>query len=304
MTVAHYKNGNYSVFIDLKTGTKIRYNKEDTLTPSRPESIDVKITNKCNHQCFFCHENSTPNGKKASYKTMEKFVSDLPEYTEIAVGGGNLLEDTDHTEWFLRMLVRHNCIPSITVQQEDFLKHRYLLEMWYKQQLFYGLGVSLSNAQDKNFIYTITHSEIPTIVLHVIVGLFNQSDFKTLSKQNLKILILGYKEIRRGKQCGYLNTARFQFNKDMLIKYLRNGIAQDSFATISFDNLALEQLKIREILPKEVWNKYYMGDDGEYTFYVDLVEETFAKSSIEIADRISFKNLYLSPQEMFDLIKR
>ena len=43
-----YKNGNYTVRINLENGTKIRYNNEDSMIPEYPESIDITITNQCN----------------------------------------------------------------------------------------------------------------------------------------------------------------------------------------------------------------------------------------------------------------
>lgn len=50
-----YTNGNYNVTLSLKDGTKIRETEEDEFIPSRPESIDIKITNKCDIGCLFCH---------------------------------------------------------------------------------------------------------------------------------------------------------------------------------------------------------------------------------------------------------
>ena len=57
-----YINGNYNVTLSLKDGTKIRETEEDEFIPSRPESIDIKITNKCDIGCPFCHENSIAEG--------------------------------------------------------------------------------------------------------------------------------------------------------------------------------------------------------------------------------------------------
>ena len=47
----------------------------------------------------------------------------------------------------------------------------------------------------------------------------------------------------------------------------------------AFDNLAVDQLRLREVLGDKNFNDFYMGDDGEYTMYVDAVEERFAVSS-------------------------
>ena len=50
--------------------------------------------------------------------------------------------------------------------------------------------------------------------------------------------------------------------------------------TKHFDNLAIAQLRVRDLLSDEKWNKFYMGDDGDYTFYIDLVKGEFAQNSV------------------------
>ena len=53
MSFVKVKNGNYMMFIDLETGTKIRKNNLDCFIPEKPESMDIKITNKCDMGCAF-----------------------------------------------------------------------------------------------------------------------------------------------------------------------------------------------------------------------------------------------------------
>jgi hypothetical protein len=52
------------------------------------------------------------------------------------------------------------------------------------------------------------------------------------------------------------------------------------FPLVSFDNLALEQLNIKDKVSPNEWERSYMGDDGSFTMYVDLVKEQYAVSSI------------------------
>ena len=54
-----YHNGNYDVFINLENGTKVRKNDLDNLTPEYPESMDIKITNRCKHGCAMCFPEGT-----------------------------------------------------------------------------------------------------------------------------------------------------------------------------------------------------------------------------------------------------
>ena len=274
-----YKNGNYKVLLNLKDGTKIRYNNKNILIPNRPESIDVKITNECNYGCLFCHEGSIPSGKKATYDSLKNFSKALPPYIEISVGGGSLMLDFKHTQTFLEMLKEVNAIPSITVKQEDFIEYSDIIQEWYINNLVYGVGVSLSDSNDKKLYENLKY--VPTAVIHVIAGIFNEQDFNNIKDKNIKLLILGYKTFRRGRK--YFNAYRKNITDN--IEWLSENIINfmNHFSVVSFDNLAIKQLNIQNKLSKEQWNQFYMGDDGDYTFYVDLVENTYAKSSRSIA---------------------
>lgn len=277
--IRNYKNGNYMVFLDTKTGTKIRINDKDSLIPNRPESIDVKITNECNHGCLFCHEGSIPNGKKATYDSLKSFTKTLPPYIEISVGGGNLMLDFKHTQTFLEMLKEVNAIPSITIKQEDFIEYSDIIQDWYINELIYGVGVSLSDSNDERLYENLKY--FPTAVIHVIAGIFNKQDFNNLKNKDIKLLILGYKTFRRGRK--YFRVYQHKINDG--IEWLSENIINfmNHFSVVSFDNLAIKQLDIQNKISKEQWNQFYMGDDGDYTFYVDLVENTYAKSSRSIA---------------------
>ena len=105
-----YKNGNYNVLLNTQNGTKIKECKEDTFLPSRPESLDVKISNRCFHNCSFCHENSNPQGKIAEIKDIKNFAESLPKYCEIALGGGDLTANIGFTEKCLKIFKKNKII--------------------------------------------------------------------------------------------------------------------------------------------------------------------------------------------------
>ena len=52
------------------------------------------------------------------------------------------------------------------------------------------------------------------------------------------------------------------------------------FKIVSFDNLALEQLHIKEQMSQGAWESRYMGDDGQFTMYIDAVKMEYAPSSV------------------------
>lgn len=291
-----YQNGNYEVLLNLSNGTKIRYNEEDSLIPDRPESMDVKITNKCSHGCLFCHENSITNGKSARKETLKKFAESVLPYTELAVAGGNLIEDVETTEYFLKLLKESKVIPSITLQQEDFIKYNDIVKKWVGNSFIYGIGVSVDNPKDRKLHNLL--SLYPNAVIHTIAGLYDKSYFEPLYDKEYKVLILGFKQFRRGQKY-YM---AMQNNIDSNMQWLSDNVKEMSehFKVISFDNLAIEQLDMGNKVSKQVWDKYYCGDDGNYTFYVDLVEECFAKNSTSIA-RFPIDNK--TPVEMFEEIR-
>ena len=70
------------------------------------------------------------------------------------------------------------------------------------------------------------------------------------------------------------------------------------FSFVSFDNLSIKQLKMEEKV--EDFNLLYMGDDGDFTMYIDLVKKEFASSSIS---SIRFK-LKDDIKEMFKIIQK
>ena len=70
---------------------------------------------------------------------------------------------------------------------------------------------------------------------------------------------------------------------------------------MSFDNLALEQLNVRRLLTDEQWNEFYSGDDGTFTFFINLVDGYFAKNSLSL---VKYPIGDLSMDEMFDTIRK
>jgi hypothetical protein len=271
-----YQNGNYTVTIDTQNGTKIRENDLDFFKADFPESMDIKICNKCDMGCPMCHENSTPDGKCGDIMS-DSFIDKLHPYTELAIGGGNPLEHPDLVP-FLEKCKRLNLIPSMTVNQIHFEEHKSFLKSLVDKKLIYGLGISLVNA-DEVFIYDV--KEFPNAVIHVINGMSaDPSELKRLSNHNLKILILGYKEFRRGSYHYSVAGELIEKKKQNLYDVLPKIIEEGWFEVVSFDNLAIKQLDAQRLMSAEDWDQFYMGDDGSATMYVDMVNKEFAKSSI------------------------
>ena len=265
--IGRYTNGNYSVSI-FEDGTKIRENELDSLDPNFPENIDLKITDFCDAGCLYCHENSTKKGLHGDLDVA--FIETLKPYTELAIGGGNPLDHPSLVP-FLEHLKKRNVLANLTVNQIHFEKQQPLLKYLSENKLIRGLGVSMIKSTDK-FIALLPVYE--NIILHTINGVTSLENYKNLFDKNLKVLILGYKYLRRGADYYSESVER---NKKELYDAL--PLMLSKFKLVSFDNLALEQLDVKRLVSEDYWNAFYMGDDCKYTMYIDLVKKEFSKSS-------------------------
>lgn len=289
--IGTYKNGNYTVAI-FDDGTKIRRTNDDEFIPSFSESIDFKITNYCDAGCAYCHENSTKNGLHGDIMNM-KFIDTLHPYTEIAIGGGNPLDHPDIIP-FLKKLKANRVIANITVNQKHFMQEQDTIKLLVDRGLISGLGVSLVDP-NKEFIDTLI--KYPNAVLHVINGVESATDLNPLRGKGIKILILGYKVLRRGES--------FYDSFEDVIEQSKISIKEDlpnlinDFKVVSFDNLAIKQLGIKEFLTDEEWDEFYMGRDGLATYYIDGVNEEFALSSTSLIRH----KLLDSIDDMFEIIR-
>lgn len=292
--LGRYKNGNFTVTL-LSDGTKIRETWEDEFIPAHVESMDIKICNKCSAGCKFCHEGSTPDGKLGDILN-EKFIDTLHQYQEVAIGGGNVLEHPDLIP-FLEKLKERKVIANITVNQIHFEQSQELIRRMTDDKLIYGLGVSLVNPTEK-FIEIV--KRYPNAVIHVIDGVVTENQIHSLEDNGLKMLILGYKHLRRGNDYFAAEHEKIEENQKFLYSYLPELIRK--FKVVSFDNLAIEQLDCKRLMTPEEWNEFYMGDDSEFTYYIDMVERKFAKSSI--ASMNKRYDLMDSVDEMFEKIRK
>ena len=262
--LARYENGKtcVSLYID---GTKIREYEGEPL-PKYPESMDIKITNWCDAGCAYCHENSVPEGKHARGEDILEIVEGLPKGVELAIGGGDPLMHPQIIT-ILKEFKDRGLVSNITVNGLHVYRHAQFIKNLRKNNLIYGVGIS---HQSSSYLEEVADSNT---IIHFIVGVDQAQDARRILVQHNKILLLGYKNYGRGIK--YLNEKVYSNVREW--KYwvgtlLKKGI-------ICFDNLAIEQLNLKDILTKDIWDKCYMGDDGKFTMYADAVKNTFAASS-------------------------
>ena len=267
-----YRNGNYDVNI-YDDGTKERL-FTDAPIPEFPESMDVKVTDYCDANCRYCHESSTVKGIHSDEELAVKLFDGIPNGTELAIGGGNPLA-WDGIYYFLGQMTERKLICNMTVNAVHVARYIHHLESLIEDKNIYGLGLSYN----KTFIDVCAQvaNANKNTVFHVIMGVHTLDDVKLIIEKvkNPKILLLGYKQYGRGLAYHspaiesqlyrwYVQIHEF-FNKEGLV--------------LSFDNLAIRQLNLRRFFTEKNWNEFYMGDDGKFTFFLDLVKKQYCRSS-------------------------
>ena len=269
-----YKNGNYVVAINDTDGTKIRRTEDDEFCAEFPESMDINITQKCNGCCPFCYAECTPDGRHGDIMGA-KFIDTLKPYTETALQ----VNDLSHPDLlpFLKKLKTLKVFPSITVNQKHFEQKEDFIAQLINDKLIYGLGISLVNPTGE---FIRKAQQYPNAVIHTINGITTPHDYIKLVDKNLKVLILGYKDKGRGHDYLVTNEEKVRYNQKWLYENVSLMMKHNWYNVLSFDNLALEQLKIKEQISPEDFDKFYQGEEGTCSMYVDLVDKTFGVSSL------------------------
>ena len=257
-----YQNGNYHVLL-FEDGTKVRMTNAEKFIPEFAENIDLKITNFCDAGCGYCHERSTTNGYHGDLWSLPAFSSGQ----EVAIGGGNPL-DHPYLEQFLLELKGQKVYPNLTVNQVHFEIPYYqdMLQRFVDKGLVYGIGVSLMRASAE-LVEMI--NRFPNVVVHTINRIHTPEKLSPLYDNGIKILVLGYKNWGRGKEYTPRGSDLGDFIPEL----------RSRFKIVSFDNLAIEQMNPKRFLSESEWETFFMGEDGNYTFYIDAVEQVYAMNS-------------------------
>lgn len=289
----NYKNGNADVVI-YSDGTREITTEDDEFVFDVPMNSDIKITNQCFKGCSMCHENSIPTGKHAPLENFE-FLKSWGEGKECAFGGG-MVTLYPHLTELLEMTKSCGLIANATFHQDELVDNFELIKSYQEKGLLHGIGVSYSHESDE-LIECV--KQLDNVVFHVIAGLTTYKEFSYLFKnfRKPKILILGYKHFRRGNDLYDKVGSYIEKN----IKDLATNMHWifNHFYVVSFDNLALSQLNIKDLLTEDEWSLFYQGDEGSSNLYIDAVEGQFACNSTS-TERYPLKT---DMKEMFDFIK-
>jgi organic radical activating enzyme len=260
-----YVNGGYEVSI-YTDGTKMRVARDASVAPVHPEQMDLKITDWCDAGCFWCHEKSTKRGAHGDVSAMLKLLSDLPPGVEIAIGGGDPLSHPEFDRLVLG-LRDMGLIPSVTVNGRHIERHREQLERLIAQKAVFGVGVS--------FFEKIPDWDYEHKVIHMIAGVDDPAALDDAPRQ--KILVLGYKNFGRGTKFREKHAEAVEKN---IAQWYRELLWIAKEHHVSFDTLAIKQLAPKRLFKSpEMYDRRFMGEEGQFSMYVDGVLGQFSVSS-------------------------
>lgn len=289
-------NGNAEIEL-YDDGTRIiQWSDGEEINLDYPVSIDLNISNRCDNGCEFCYQNCSVVGKQANLKDMD-YLKELPSGTEIAINLQRPLPD--NLEEFLINMAMSGLIINCTINQRhlgsDAIYEK--VKQWQDMGLIHGIGVSVTNLETLDDV--VKGLDTSKINLHMINGIHTIDDI-LLASRKYKVLILGYKMVGRGPEARSYNKS---INQNIAIMNLTiDRLIDEHINEIAFDNLALEQIDIRNNIAKEQWDDSYQGDDGSISFYINAVDRTYAINSLVPQDEmkpIGDKTL----KEIFAIIK-
>lgn len=275
-----YRNGNGIIELNIKNGTLITTVLDDEeFNADFPLNMDISISDRCENGCKFCYAGCTPDGKEANLQAFvaSKLFQSLRPGTELALNGN----EPFHKDLPLLLQACHDkeIMANLTVRYNTFCRQRETLLRWQKAGLVHGIGVSV----DKHMNFNVFR-DFENIVFHTINGVTDETIFADILSNHKKILILGYKSFGFGITYGVDEAESIlrkqEYVKTHLPEWIEKTKNRHGFSVISFDNLALEQLNLKKMLSKNEWEKFYRGDDGHHTMYIDLVSMKYCKNSM------------------------
>lgn len=301
------KNGNYYIGYDTWNFGKVRFcvTKDNKPIPKSPELIDLLITKKCAHNCKFCYNNSTINGREADFEKLKYIINSLDIRTELSIGGGNILTYSKLKKLF-KYIKDKGHIINITINADDLddvIKNKEIIDKYVD-----GIGISVLNEENHidNFIRISKFFRDKFISCHLIPELLGFDKTKNIianvEKEISKlsydynifikhsILFLGFKNIGRAQ-----DIVPYTFSDEELKELF--GIGYCYSVDTSFMN------KYKSYIDNNYDNITFTGKEGEYSMFIDGVENKAYISSYDLSTPYDISMLRNNIESIFSNIR-
>lgn len=274
---------------------RIRFaTSEDEIVPEYPELIDLRITNKCDNGCPFCFMDSDMKGEHADIRfLLYRVVYPMgePDVTkrhrcEFSIGGGSVILYPE-LERLLMEIHQRGHIANVTININDCEKIMNDERLARIFRLYVdGIGVSVFKAEDVKILSKFyqffnkdrysSETGFKHIVAHIIpemIGVKTTKAIKTAVDEDkdmwCNFLYLGYKTNGRGA-----NVKAKEFTKDELDELFDRAYAH---IDTTFANRYWWYIKDHFSTGQTI-----TLNEGEFSMYVDGVEEKAYKSSYQL----------------------
>ncbi len=243
---------------------------------SAPDTLDLKVTNKCQKQCAYCYQGSTVDGVGGLIPFELAEVLARFGVFEVAIGGGEPTTERG-VPWLIRDLHAHGIVPAVTTGDLCWADGPLFHDM--RSAIFEHavLGVSLPQAcqlQDVELVFQrLVGFNMDRLWIHVIPALTDLDRlvalYRLLAQRGVGLLLLGYK---RGGRA--VNGVRSVVDDVSSLIGLRWGrLAIDTALANELGKETLERMRVSRRLYRTV--------DGVDSAYLDLVSQQFGPSSYE-----------------------
>lgn len=290
---------NENVFLLLNNGNKIKFEKNNPKKISyTPELIDFKVTNKCNYNCDFCYQNSTPNGIEASIEDFERWVAELDNLHvfELAVGGGeplHLVKKLFQRNNFFNKTIKINFTTRNISEAKKFVRSHY------NHKNFGAIGVSLDPNSDKEFYEEFEKENFfyhKKIAFQFCLGI--QKDYnsffkkvKNALKKGYRVVLLSFKEV--GKGLNYKKTEYLPHLESFIKEVATNS---DYNYNLDLDTPLMAELnqECKYLLDTYIEPCSYNLEEGLTSMYIDITKNIISDSSY------SDNTIEYNPETIFD----
>jgi MoaA/NifB/PqqE/SkfB family radical SAM enzyme len=278
------------ILFDRNTGSKIRLSFDtpdgmpkishvDISKASRPELVDIKITDRCPYECKHCYQGSTRDASHANAQFLNKIIQDLAksQVFEIAYGGGEPTVYPNFIE-LLETTRSNNIIPNFTTRNLTWVHKniskiskiigKIAFSVDFEEEIDKLEKYLIEFNKEKNNIFHITKENNfnSLICIQHVVGTVSQTQFERLldlvKNHYLDITLLGWKLTGRGSDIP-------QHNIDWLSSLKEKEIYK----------IAIDTALARSSDMANIDKRTYHTTEGSVSCYIDAVNQKIGPSS-------------------------
>lgn len=265
---------NAVVLFDRRNGTKLRFSLGKYEKATKPELVDIALTDFCPFSCSFCYMGSTLEGRHSTMEQMEFIIDELSKVKvlEVALGGG---EPTSHPN-FVEILQKFHAAgvtPNFTTKTAATVR-----KLWPQiGHLIGGFAYSAETPlQIRAAAGVLSRGGVPLdrANLHYVMGLGDREHFReyleTAHEVGMRVTLLGYKTSGRGKDV-------IPFPYDWWIEEVSSLIARGVCPSLSIDTPLAEQYDGKMPIEKHMRHLF----EGQYSAYIHAPTMQMGASSFD-----------------------